>query len=127
MAANPSSERGFLLVEVLAALALLAVALLAMSPMFVMAGKQNAAASDMTFATSIAQEKAESLKATHYLALAAGSDSLRLRGVSFDRAWTVQNDTPHPGIKTVTVTVTPTRQKNYGAIRVARVTYYRVP
>ena len=130
LAMTPSTrntQSGFLLIEVLAALALLSIALLAMTPMFVMAGRQNTAAGDITFATNMARDKAETLKATAYSALTPGSDSLKLRGVGFVRSWTVTNDSPHTGMKTVVVTVTPRRGRNFGVNRTARVSTYRVP
>jgi type II secretory pathway pseudopilin PulG len=122
-------EQGFLLAELLVALGLLAIALLAMTPLFVIAGRQNAAAGDLTFAATMAQEKAESLKSTPYTSLAAGSDVVAQRRASYDRAWTVAADSPHPGMKTVTVTVTPRRTESgsLGAKRTVTVVYYRVP
>ena len=128
-ATKDRDQHGFLLAELLVALGLLAIALLAMTPLFVVAGRQNAAAGDMTFTATMAQEKAESLKSTAYASLAAGSDVVTQRKATYDRAWTVATDSPHPGMKTVTVTVTPRRHDSgaLGSNRVVTVVYYRVP
>jgi len=121
------SERGFLYIEVLVSMAILAFALLATAPLFVIAGRENAAASDLTFASTIAQDCAENLKRTAYADLASGQDMLRLRSMEFDRTWVVTNDTPHVGMKTVTVTVVPRRRSTHGANRIATLRFYRVP
>ena len=44
-----------------------------------------------------------------------------------DRTWVVEDNTPHLGIKTVTVTVVPQRTLGIGENRVARLIFYCVP
>jgi type II secretory pathway pseudopilin PulG len=120
-------EEGFLYVEVLASLFIFSIAMLAIVPLFVTASTENAAAQDLTFATAIAQDKAEAMKIEDYSTLANGSDELVVHGIAFDRTWAVVNDTPHAGMKTVTVTVTPQRSQSFGRTRSATVSFYRVP
>jgi type II secretory pathway pseudopilin PulG len=122
-----SNERGSFLLEVLAAMALLAMALLAVVPMFLLASRENAAASDLTFATTSAYDRAETLKRVAYTALAGGQDTVQLRLIKFSRVWTIDNDVPYPGMKRVTVTVTPARRSPHGENRVAVVRFHRVP
>ena len=122
-----NGQDGFLYVEVLVSLFVFSIAMLAIVPLFIAASTENAAAQDLTFATAIAQDKAEGLKIDDYSTLANGNDELVVHGIPFDRAWTVVNDTPHAGMKTVTVTVTPQRSQSFGRIRSATVSFYRVP
>jgi len=122
-----NGQDGFLYVEVLVSLFIFSIAMLAIVPLFVAASTENAAAQDLTFATAIAQDRAEALKIASYSTLANGNDELVVHGIAFDRTWGVVNDTPHAGMKTVTVTVTPQRSQAFGRARSATVSFYRVP
>ena len=121
------SDRGFMYIEVLAAMMMLAFTLLSTAPLFVLAARENAASSDLTFASTVAHDKAEELKHENYDDLVGGADSSRLHAMSFNRSWVIEDDEPHPGMKTVTITVTPSRANPYGANRVANVRFYRAP
>jgi type II secretory pathway pseudopilin PulG len=114
-------------IEVLASVALLGISLLAIVPLFYLAARENAAAGDLTFSTTVAYDMAETLKQEEYYALVSGQDVAMVNAMSFDRSWVVDEDVPYPGMKTVTITVVPSRIKNYGANRVASVQFYRVP
>ena len=106
-----ASEDGFSLVEVLIALGILGMALLALIPMFVLAVHGNANSGDLTFATNLVQEKATELRTLDYDDLNPGADQdmVKLRSMYYRRAWLVEQDTPHAGMKRITVSAEPSR------------------
>ena len=57
--------------------------------------------------------------------MAGGEDVIKVDTLNFRRQWTVQADTPHAGLKTVVVTVTPQRNGAYGGNKVARLDFLR--
>jgi len=120
------SQDGFLYIELLVSMMVLSLALLAIVPMFVMAQAENAAAQDFTFAVAIAQAKVEELKGGDFDGLSGGSDSIVAHGIPFTRSWTVTNDSPYSGMKSMTVTVTPIRNQTFGQSRSAILTFRRV-
>ena len=65
-------ERGFTLVEVFMASSIVTMVLIAISTLFVLSMKLNAASGDYTEAVALAQERMERLKDTSYEALTAG-------------------------------------------------------
>jgi len=117
------SQAGFLYVEALMAVVILSMAMLGIVPLFVTAVTKNAAARDMTLASVIAQDKVEDLKTANIIA--TGTDSIVERNVTFDRVWSVSANTPHPGLSTVTVTVTPQRSDFFGRPRSFSMSFYR--
>jgi prepilin-type N-terminal cleavage/methylation domain-containing protein len=66
------SERGFTLLEILIAVTLLAVVVLAVAPMFLMAAERSAAGADMGLVGALAVETMESLRAQQMFTLTAG-------------------------------------------------------
>ena len=121
-------ERGFLYVEVLAAMALLGFVLVTAGALMGSAVRENAAARDLTVASTLAQDKAEALSRAVYAALASGSDVVTVRSMKYTRVWTVADDAPYGNMRTVTVTVTPNRRGAMtGGNRVATIQIYRVP
>ena len=121
-------DAGFLYVEVLVGLAIFGMAMLAVVPMFLLGIQGNAAAHDMTYASSLAQEKAESVRATAYDEVAAGSgeETITMRSVSYVRSYLVVEDSPHPGMKTVTINVVPVRAKRPGVSASSTLSFYHV-
>lgn len=110
MVGTKRDSKGFTLVEVLIATFVLAIALLAMAQMQIMAIRGNAFANKTTTSVTLAQDKLEELRGLSYSdsQLAAGDHPNDLAGTDWDyytREWTVQNDTPTTGLKTVTIDV----------------------
>jgi len=121
-------EAGFLYVESLVALLILSFVLLAMVPLFVMAAREGAASADITLVTTFAQDKADELKMGDYDALTAGADTMIIGGLTYARAWTIDSDVPQPGMKTIAVTVTPSRGEGgrHGGDRTYQMSFFRV-
>jgi hypothetical protein len=116
-------------VEVLLALSLLAVSLLAIVPLFVLAARGNAASADLTFAATLAQHKAEELRSLGYSGLTAGSgkQSVNVRSMEYNLTWQIVDDTPQPGMKQVRVLVVPLRPDLIGNARNMEINFYVVP
>lgn len=124
---NTRNETGFLYVEALVAMLLLAFTLLATAPMLVLGARENASAGDLTFATTIANDRAEALKRMTTAAMTSGNDVIVHRNIRYTRTWVITDNTPHPGMRRATVTVTPQRQKTHGGTKVTTITFYRAP
>jgi prepilin-type N-terminal cleavage/methylation domain-containing protein len=94
------AKEGFTLLEIIIALVILAIGLIAIAYMVNAAISSNREAKLLTQAVILAQDKLEELKGVAYDNLAGGSD---ISG-DYSRVWTVQTDTSK-AMKTVTLTV----------------------
>lgn len=95
--------RGFSLIEVLVALIVLSVALLALASLMGVVTRNNAYGSHLTEATTFAQGKLEELRVSRWDAIIAGTDDVTgCSNINYSRAWEVTNGA---GIKTVAVTI----------------------
>lgn len=102
-------ENGFTLLEVLFALAIFSIGLLAINAMTTMTIKSNYKSKNLTTAVHLAQNKLDSLRAGSYAYVAdsseTGLDSQEVAGAGiFNRSVTVTTST-NPGYKTVEVIV----------------------
>src|SRR3990172_6459986 len=108
------NNKGFTLVEIMIAVFILVIALLGLISVTVMVIKGNSFSKTMTAATTLAKDKMEQLKNTGYGSLAGSTDYAKLDSTAqatqtaesiYTRTWTVTNDSPAAGMKTVEVTV----------------------
>lgn len=110
-----SVEKGFSLVEVLIATAIVAIAFLAIASMFPIAYQNVDWGGEQTTAAALAEQRLEWLMNQSYVSapLAEGTINENLAGAyaGYTRTTTIQDDTPMPGVKDVRVTVTsPSRR-----------------
>ena len=99
----PLKTRGFTLIEVLVALVILSVALLALAGLMVRTTRNNSFGGHMTEAATFAQDKLEELKAVSWLTLVPGSDlKTGSNGIDYTRSWDV---TTNANLKTITMTI----------------------
>ena len=98
--------KGFMLVEVMAALALLGIAFAGLSPLVIVTLRSMDHARRVTTATEFARDKVEDIRSTAYASVASGSDTVTESGTgaSYARAWTSAAG-PSANTKLVTVTV----------------------
>jgi prepilin-type N-terminal cleavage/methylation domain-containing protein len=105
------ASRGFTLLEVVLALAIMAVGLIATAPLFVLAARENAGGGDLGTVGSLAVERLEQLRGLHFYSLAnGGSLDSNVAGYSdtsnpdFDVRWVIA-DSPSPpaGMKVIVV------------------------
>ena len=98
---------GFSLIEVLVALVILTIALLALAGLMVTTTKNNSFGGHMTEAATFAQDKLEELRVTPWANINTGADPVPPKGstgISYNRNWTVVTNVPDT-LRTVTVTV----------------------
>jgi prepilin-type N-terminal cleavage/methylation domain-containing protein len=102
-----SFEEGFTLLEIMIALVILSIALVALAGLQVSAIKGNAFSKRMTTAVSIGNEKMEQLKNSSYANILSESPiQVTQSNMNFTRQVTVTNNNPLPNMKTVNVMVT---------------------
>jgi type IV pilus assembly protein PilV len=104
-------QSGFTLIEVMIALIILAVGLLALMTMQIVSIKANAFSSEMTYAAMLGQSKLEAVRNMNYDDVVAADpaaysiDPTLTKGVKYTIERQVQNDTPATDMKTVTLIV----------------------
>ena len=110
---NSIRSKGFSLIEMLIALVILSISLLALAGLMATTTKNNSFGGHMTEAATFAQDKLEELKVTPWGNVVSGTDPLPRpgsTGVNYNRTWNVStlvNPTPPPNdlLKTVTITI----------------------
>lgn len=95
-------HKGFTFIEILIAISMIAIALLGVVSVTAMAIRGNTLSKTITTATTLAIDKMEQLKKTGYASLSSGADTAQS---IYIRTWTVTQDSPAAGMKTMMVTV----------------------
>ena len=98
------SDSGFSLIEVLIALAIFSIGLLAISSMVISTTNSTAVARKVTESSSWAADRIEQLVATPYDDL-ADSPAPEVEG-AYSISWVVTDDSPVDNVKTITMRVT---------------------
>ena len=108
-------SQGFTLIEVMIALIILAVGLLALMTMQIVSIRANAFSSDMTYASMLAQSRLEQLRNTAYESIAPTADFeyddpdthsyTSTKGISFTVKRNVEDNTPATDMKTITMKI----------------------
>lgn len=107
-------SRGFTLVEIVVAIVMLAVGVLASASLTAALMKSNRGVTNRTRANETLRLKVEELQSAQYSEIVNGNDTVTLGGVAFGRTWTVAANTPQANVKTITLTVAWTdRQGNH--------------
>jgi len=99
---NKNREAGFTLIEVLIALFVLTAALLAISSMVYSVMGSTSLSKEVGTATTLMQDKMESLRNTPVSSLSSGNDTIQLGNVDYLRQWSVAASA---NTRTITVTI----------------------
>lgn len=83
-------NKGFTLLEVLIAIVILSVALLALAGLQIISIRGTSFGGTMTEAVTLAKDKMEDLKQDNWDNVATGNDAPVVRGINYTRTWTVQ-------------------------------------
>ena len=99
-------EAGFTLLEIIMAISILTVGLLAVASMQISAMRGNSFSRDVTESTDAVQDRVEKLFAVNIndSSLTAGNHPDPDPTDKYQVSWNVQNNTPITGVKTITVT-----------------------
>lgn len=99
-------ERGFTFIEVLVALVILAIGILALAELQFTSLKGNSSSKATTSAVSVAEKKMEEIRNAGYTNIAAEAPTqVTASGMTFTREVQVTTNSPMTNAKTVTVTV----------------------
>ena len=107
-----SNQKGFTLLELLIALTILTIGLLGLAGLHIAAIQGNVSGFKISTAAAVAQERIEELKAldASATALSAGAHAddgnQVVQGITYNRSYTIQDNTPVTGTSTITLTVT---------------------
>jgi len=101
-------SQGFSLIEVLIALVILSVALLALASLMVQTTKNNSFAGHMTEAATFARDQLENLRISSWVNVVTGNDVRQgSTGINYARRWIVVSNVapPNDTIKEITITI----------------------
>jgi len=104
------NQSGFTLIELFIALFILSVVLLAISTMVYSVMRSTSQSKETSTATTLMQDKMESLKHAPLGSLTNGNDTVRLGNIDYLRQWTISASA---NIRTITVTVTWNNRGNH--------------
>jgi prepilin-type N-terminal cleavage/methylation domain-containing protein len=95
-------SKGFSLIEILIALVILSIALLALAGLMAQTTKNNSFGGRITEAATFAQDKLEELRAITWVTITPGSDKMSSNGMDFARNWNVATS---GNLKTISITI----------------------
>ncbi len=106
------NKNGFTLLELLIALTILTIGLLGLAGLHIAAIQGNVSGFKISTATAVAQERIEELKAldgsSAALSTGAHADDGNqvVQGITYNRSYTIQDNTPVSGTSTIILTIT---------------------
>jgi type IV pilus modification protein PilV len=108
-----AKSKGFTMIEILVALVLLSISLLALAGLMAMTSKNTSSGGHMTEAATFAQDKLEELRVTPWASVATGNDTRAgSTGTNYGRTWTVAANAAG-NLRTVTIAVSWTDEVSH--------------
>jgi prepilin-type N-terminal cleavage/methylation domain-containing protein len=104
------NKHGFTMIELLVAVFILCVVLLAISSMVYSVMRATSNSKETSTATTLMQDKMEALKNSSLLSLAPGNDTQHLGNIDYLRQWSISTTA---NIRTITVTVNWTNRGSH--------------
>jgi prepilin-type N-terminal cleavage/methylation domain-containing protein len=98
------NQRGFTLVEMMIGIFLLSIALLGMCSLGCGVMTATVKSKTQSIATTVGQDKIETLKNVDYASLSNGNDNVVVKGITFNRTWTITPQAGHAKMTTVVIT-----------------------
>ena len=101
-------SRGFSLIEILIAIVILSISLLALASLMVTTTQNNSFGGHMTEATTFAQDMLERLRVSPWENVVSNADQVTgSTGINYDRNWVVSPNptSPDDTLRTVTMTI----------------------
>jgi type IV pilus assembly protein PilV len=106
---NSPKSNGFSLIEVLVALVILAVSLLALAGLMTTTTRNTASGGRLTEAATLAQDKLEELRAMSWESIPLNQTSadspISRPGIQYDRSWITSLNALNPDIKEIQITI----------------------
>ena len=108
-----SDSKGFSMIEMLIAIVILSISLLAMAGLMARSTQNTSFGGHMTEAATFAQDKLEELRAGPWIFLVNGNDNKTgATGANYTRTWTVATNAAS-NLRTITMTVAWTDKANH--------------
>lgn len=105
-----TNQQGFTLIEILIAITVFSIGILAVAAMQVSSIKGNSSASGLTEAVTLAQDKMEELMSLDYGGIADGINLGQGTNARYNVFWNIADDTPFSHTKTISVITTWTEE-----------------
>ncbi len=97
-------SKGFTLIEILIAIVILSVSLLALAALMATTTQNTSFGGHITEAATFAQDQLERLRVTQWAGIVSGNDTaVGATGIAYDRTWNV---VVNGNVRTVTITIT---------------------
>ena len=97
------NERGISLIEVMVGVVLMTIGILGLAALSVTVAQANRGATNRSRADQVLHEKIEEFQTADYDEITNGDDEITVGDITFERTWTITDDTPMVGVKKVEI------------------------
>ena len=97
------NRRGISLIEVMVGVVLMTIGILGLAALSVTVAQANRGATNRTRADQVLHEKIEEFQTADYDEITNGDDEITVGDITFERTWTITDDTPMDGVKKIEI------------------------